>query len=141
LGDLAPALATQAKLHVLGFAPDQLQVFKRDSDAWEPNPEKQPQAGSNAALKDMVVDGAIGGAVGMGLGALAEVALLAVNVSLSIAAHCWHHRRHGGRREKGSTTICIDPRCGGKWSIRIGGGDSDGPAGCLGAGNRAGRRW
>lgn len=85
-GDLAPALATQAKLHVLGFSADQLQVFKRDSGAWVPDSQKVPQAGSNAALKDMVVDGAIGGAVGVGLGALAEVALVAANVSLFIAS-------------------------------------------------------
>ncbi|MGQ0596918.1 hypothetical protein [Aquabacterium sp.] len=51
-----------------------------------PDSQKVPQAGSNAALKDMVVDGAIGGAVGVGLGALAEVALVAANVSLFIAS-------------------------------------------------------
>lgn len=41
---------------------------------------------SNAVLKDVRVDGAIGTAVGTGLGALAEVALVAANVSLFIAS-------------------------------------------------------
>jgi hypothetical protein len=45
-----------------------------------------PQSESNAVLKDVVVDGAIGVAVGTGIGALAEVALVAANVSLFIAS-------------------------------------------------------
>jgi sorbitol-specific phosphotransferase system component IIBC len=42
--------------------------------------------GSNAVLKNMAVDGAIGTAVGTGLGALAEFALVAANVSLFVAS-------------------------------------------------------
>jgi hypothetical protein len=45
-----------------------------------------PQSDSNAVLKDVFVDGAIGAAVGTGIGALAEVALVAANVSLFIAS-------------------------------------------------------
>ncbi|MES2038797.1 MAG: hypothetical protein V4495_13275 [Pseudomonadota bacterium] len=45
-----------------------------------------PEAGSDKALKDILVSGAIGTAVGTGLGALAEVALVAANVSLFIAS-------------------------------------------------------
>ena len=42
--------------------------------------------GSNAVLKNMAVDAAIGTAVGTGLGALAEFALVAANVSLFVAS-------------------------------------------------------
>jgi len=38
------------------------------------------------ALKDVLVDGSIGAAVGTGIGALAEVALVAANVSLFVAS-------------------------------------------------------
>ncbi|MGE5385786.1 MAG: hypothetical protein ACM3SV_07850 [Betaproteobacteria bacterium] len=43
-------------------------------------------ADSNQVLKDLLVDGGIGAAVGTGLGALAEVALVAANVSLFVAS-------------------------------------------------------
>ena len=85
-GDLTQAMATQVKLDELGLPRDQLQIFKSDSGAWVSDSEKLPQAGSNAALKDMLVDGAIGGAVGLGLGALTEVAIVAANVSLFVAS-------------------------------------------------------
>lgn len=49
-------------------------------------PQPGPVAGSDKALKDILVSGAIGTAVGTGLGALAEVALVAANVSLFIAS-------------------------------------------------------
>lgn len=45
-----------------------------------------PQSDSNAVLKDVFVDGAVGAAVGTGIGALAEVGLVAANVSLFIAS-------------------------------------------------------
>lgn len=82
----APALDTKARFHVLGFSADQLQLFNHDGGAHVPHAERRPEAGSNAALKDMLVDGAIGSAVGMGLGALTEVALVAANVSLFVAS-------------------------------------------------------
>lgn len=44
------------------------------------------ESSSDKALKDILVDGAIGTAVGSGLGVLAEVALVAGNVSLFLAS-------------------------------------------------------
>jgi len=43
-------------------------------------------ADDNEALKDVLVDGTIGAAVGTGIGALAEVALVAANVTLFVAS-------------------------------------------------------
>jgi hypothetical protein len=45
-----------------------------------------PEAGNASALKDMLVDGAIGGAAGVGAGALTELALVATNVTLFVAS-------------------------------------------------------
>ena len=44
------------------------------------------QSDSNEVLKNVLVDGAVGTAVGTGLGALGELALVAANVSLFIAS-------------------------------------------------------
>lgn len=66
-----------------GLPGDQLHIFETDSA--EPAPAA-PKEDSNAVLKDVVVDGAIGTAVGTGLGALAEVALVAANVTLFVAS-------------------------------------------------------
>ncbi|MDO8249808.1 MAG: hypothetical protein Q7T78_08860, partial [Rhodoferax sp.] len=66
-----------------GLPGDQLHIFQTDSA--EPAPAA-PKEDSNAVLKDVVVDGAIGTAVGTGLGALAEVALVAANVTLFVAS-------------------------------------------------------
>lgn len=63
-----------------GLLRDRMQIFKREE---APALDK---AGSNAVLKNMVVDGAIGTAVGTGLGALAEFGLVAANVSLFVAS-------------------------------------------------------
>ena len=63
-----------------GLARDRMQIFKHEE---APALDK---AGSNAVLKNMVVDGAIGTAVGTGLGALAQFALVAANVSLFVAS-------------------------------------------------------
>ena len=41
---------------------------------------------NNETLKDVVLDGAIGGGIGSGIAALAEVALVAANVTLFIAS-------------------------------------------------------
>jgi hypothetical protein len=53
------------------------------------HPEQAPAVGGDAdneTLKNMLVDGAIGTAVGTGAGALAEVALVAAHASLFIAS-------------------------------------------------------
>lgn len=47
---------------------------------------KEPDADSNAVLKDVLVDGVVGTAAGTGIGALAQVALVAGNLSLFIAS-------------------------------------------------------
>jgi len=46
----------------------------------------EPQAESNEALKNVVVDGVVGTAVGTGIGALVEVALVVAQVSLFVAS-------------------------------------------------------
>ena len=61
---------------------ERLQRFDTDTPALAP----APQEDSNAVLKDVLVDGTIGTAVGAGLGGLAQVALVAANVSLFIAS-------------------------------------------------------
>lgn len=63
-----------------GLPRDRMQIFKHEE---APALDK---AGSNAVLKNMAVDGAIGTAVGTSLGALAEFALVAANVSLFVAS-------------------------------------------------------
>ena len=49
-------------------------------------PESAPKEDSNAVLKDVLVESAKGTAIGTGLGALAQVALVAGNVTLFIAS-------------------------------------------------------
>lgn len=65
-----------------GVPRDRLQILKTDSNS----PDPASQESDYAVLKDVLVDGAIGTAVGTGLGALAEVALIATNVSLFVAS-------------------------------------------------------
>jgi len=65
-----------------GLPRERLQIFAADS---APS-ESTPKEGSNEVLKDMVVDGTIGAAVGTGVGALGTVALAVANVSLFIAS-------------------------------------------------------
>ncbi len=55
-----------------------------DADSVPPPPAAQD--GSDAVLKEVLVDGAIGTAVGTGLGALGGLALVATNVTLFIAS-------------------------------------------------------
>lgn len=62
-----------------GLQRAQLQVFAAD-------PAHARETESNEVLKDVIVDGAIGTAVGTGLGALGTVALAVANVSLFIAS-------------------------------------------------------
>jgi len=65
-----------------GLPRERLQMF----DAGVSPPAAATPARSDAALKDMLVDGAVGAAVGTGIGALAELALVAANISLFIAS-------------------------------------------------------
>jgi len=65
-----------------GLPRERLQIFETDSAS----PAPPPKEDSNAVLKDVLMDGAKGAIVGTGIGALAEVALVAANVSLFIAS-------------------------------------------------------
>jgi len=65
-----------------GVSRESLHLFDTDTPALAPAPHED----SNAILKDVLVDGTIGTAVGAGLGGLAQVALVATNVSLFIAS-------------------------------------------------------
>ena len=76
------ARATRDELVVRGLPPAQLRIYETDEVPSAP----MPKGDSNAVLKDVLGDGAIGTAVGTGLGALAEVALVAANVTLFIAS-------------------------------------------------------
>lgn len=71
-----------SKLIDRGLLPDQLGIYDNQTAAREP----APNANSNATLKNLIVDGAVGAAVGTGLGVLAEVGLVAANVTLFIAS-------------------------------------------------------
>jgi hypothetical protein len=71
-----------SRLSDKGIPQKRLQLFDSNSTL----PASSQQAKSNGVLKDMVVDGAIGTAVGTGIGALAEVALIAANVTLFVAS-------------------------------------------------------
>lgn len=76
------AESARSELIERGLPRERLQVFENDSGAAAPS----PQTDSNGTLKDMLVDGTIGTAVGTGLGALAQLALVAANVSLFVAS-------------------------------------------------------
>lgn len=65
-----------------GLPRDQLQILDATS---VPGATATP-ASSNEVLKDVLVDGAIGTAVGSGIGVLAELALVAANVTLFVAS-------------------------------------------------------
>lgn len=71
-----------SKLVARGIPQAQLKIYENDSAA----PAPPPNANSNAVLKDVLVDGAVGTAVGAGVGVLAELALVAANVSLFVAS-------------------------------------------------------
>ena len=49
-------------------------------------PPATEQAKSNAVLKNMIVKGAVGAAVGTGIGAITEVALVAASVTIFVAS-------------------------------------------------------
>lgn len=65
-----------------GVPRDQVQLL----DSNLPTATPVPRDDSNAVLKDVLVDGSIGTAVGAGLGGLTHVALVAANVSLFVAS-------------------------------------------------------
>jgi len=73
---------TFSTLEERGLPREQLQIYETDMAISAPVPKED----SNAVLKDVLVNGTIGTALGTGLGALAEVALVAANVSLFIAS-------------------------------------------------------
>lgn len=74
--------STLSKLVERGLPRERLQIFETDSAS----PAPAPKEDSNAVLKDVVVDGAKGAVIGTSIGALAEVALVAANVSLFVAS-------------------------------------------------------
>jgi len=73
---------TLLALTAKGFPLELLTIFKTHLDT----PASKMEAKSNEALKDIIVDGAIGAGVGTGIGALVEVALVAANVTLFVAS-------------------------------------------------------
>ena len=68
-----------AQLIQRGMHHEQLEIVAGNADA---PPAPAPQAKSNKVLKDMLVDIAIGGGMGIGIGALLAVALIVSEVSL-----------------------------------------------------------
>jgi hypothetical protein len=71
-----------AKLVAYGLPRASLAIY----DNRGTGPQPAPDADSNNTLKDLLVDGAVGTAVGAGLGALGELALVAANVTLFVAS-------------------------------------------------------
>ncbi|GGY69223.1 hypothetical protein GCM10011613_11920 [Cellvibrio zantedeschiae] len=65
-----------------GIPRSRLQIFDSQSVA----PTHRSTEGSNEVLKEVLVDGAVGTAVGMTIGGLAQVALVAANVTLFVAS-------------------------------------------------------
>jgi hypothetical protein len=78
----AEAESALSKLVERGVPSDRLWIFDNTSAL----PVLGPQANSNEVLTNVLVDGVIGTAVGVGIGALGEIALVAASVSLFIAS-------------------------------------------------------
>ena len=70
------------KLLAWGLARDHIRLYPADTAP----KHAAPEARNNTALKNVLVDASIGTAVGTGLGALGELALVASSVSLFIAS-------------------------------------------------------
>jgi hypothetical protein len=66
-----------------GLVRDQLQILEGPSTS---KAASAPMTKIDGVLQDVLVDGAIGPAVGTGIGALAEIGLVVANVSLFIAS-------------------------------------------------------
>ncbi len=73
---------TYDQLRSLGIPPEHLVIYQSDS----PASDLPPQTDSTAALEKVIVDASIGTVAGTVLGGLAEIALVAANVSLFIAS-------------------------------------------------------
>jgi hypothetical protein len=71
-----------SRLTEQGLPRSRLYIFDKDTAA----PAPSTNAKSKEVRNDVLVDGAIGTAVGTGIGALGEVALIAANVSLFVAS-------------------------------------------------------
>jgi len=71
-----------SELLSLGLRREQIEIF----DAISSETRAPPRTDSNEVLKNMIFDGALGTAIGTGLGVLAELALVVGNVSLFIAS-------------------------------------------------------
>lgn len=76
------AESTLSGLVEQGFPRERIHIYTADSTSSSPAQE----AKSDGVLKDVLVDGAIGTALGTGIGALGTVALAATSVSLFIAS-------------------------------------------------------
>ena len=76
------AESTLSGLVEQGFPGERMHIYSADSSSSSPVQE----AKSDGVLKDVLVDGAIGTALGTGIGALGSVALAATSVSLFIAS-------------------------------------------------------
>lgn len=76
------AQGAMARLVARGLTREQLQLFSADATP----PTKGGEADSNQVLKNVLVDGAVGTAIGTGLGALGQLALVAANVTLFVAS-------------------------------------------------------
>jgi len=76
------AYIARSKLMERGLPAERVMVYTNELTA----PAQPPRTSSNAALKDLIVDGAIGTAVGTGVGVLGELALVAANVTLFVAS-------------------------------------------------------
>jgi len=72
-----------SKLVERGLPREHIQIFGTESAS---TASSSQQTRSDGVLKDVLVDGVIGTAVGAGLGALVEVALVATSVSLFVAS-------------------------------------------------------
>jgi hypothetical protein len=71
-----------ARLNAQGLPRTRIQIF----DSQSALPTHTSAESSNEVLKDVLVDSAIGTAVGITIGGLAEVALIAANVTLFVAS-------------------------------------------------------
>lgn len=71
-----------ASLVARGLPEERLHLFDANSGP----PVAKPKGESNEVLTNVLVDGAIGTVVGTGIGALAEIALVAANVTLFVAS-------------------------------------------------------
>lgn len=76
------AEAAATRLTERGIPRNQMQLFDADSGPVV----TEPKGESNEVLNKVLVDGAIGTAVGAGLGALAQLALVAGSVTLFVAS-------------------------------------------------------